>query len=431
MTPTNRDQIPSLTGLRCFAAYSVVLAHAIPFLVKYEHPPLALRLLSQAAGVGMTLFFVLSGFVIFLNYSGSIGTRAGLWNFFVARFARLYPLFFLAVAYDLAMKYAYVQLPTLAALPFYATVTQSWFYTIIGGHTLIFQYGWLPQVSWSISTEWMFYFAFPLICGAIALAGSMRTRLFGAIGFSLFAIAMVTLIDLNGDVVGDFGVRSFGPIAADPQESLQHWLMYFSPYMRVFEFALGCLVASIRMRLAPPSSREERAGVFVTAGALAAILGLHLAFFEWRPEHPYLQILLQIRTNFGFAPAVALLIFCCSRYRNGITGFFANPWIVLGGEISYSVYLLHFLIIDAFRYEAATITTPASAIAGYLQLAIALAAITGLSLVSWRLIEVPCRRALRRALSVASDSAGLEIKPPLAVPLQTPRAPELPGTPAH
>ena len=47
------------------------------------------------------------------------------------------------------------------------------------------------------------------------------------------------------------------------------------------------------------------------------------------------------------------------------------------------------------------------------------------------LIEVPCRRALRRALSVASDSAGLEIKPPLAVPLQTPRAPELPGTPAH
>jgi peptidoglycan/LPS O-acetylase OafA/YrhL len=431
MTPTNRDQIPSLTGLRCFAAYSVVLAHAIPFLVKYEDPPLALRLVSQAVGGGMTLFFVLSGFVIFMNYSRSIGTRAGIWNFAVARFARLYPLFFLAVVYDLAMKYSYAQLPTLAALPYYATLTQSWLYTIIGGHTLIFQFGWLPQVTWSISTEWMFYFAFPAICAGIASVGSARGRLICAIGLSVFAIALVTAIDLNGNLVHDFGVRTFGPIAADPSESFRHWLLYFSPYIRIFEFALGCLVASISMRLNPPSSREERAGVFVTAVALAAIVGLHMLFFGWRPVKPYVQILLQVNTNYGFAPAMGLLIFCCARYRNGMVGFFANPWIVLGGEISYSVYLLHFLIIDAFRYEAATITTPASAIAGYLQLAIALAAITGLSLVSWRLIEVPCRRALRRALSVASDSAGLEIKPPLAVPLQTPRAPEVPGTPAH
>ena len=61
----------------------------------------------------LTLFFVLSGFVIFLNYSRSIGTGIGLWNFFVARFARLYPLFFLCVAFDVLMKFSYDQLPPL------------------------------------------------------------------------------------------------------------------------------------------------------------------------------------------------------------------------------------------------------------------------------------------------------------------------------
>lgn len=68
-------------------------------------------------------------------------------------------------------------------------------------------------------------------------------------------------------------------------------------------------------------------------------------------SNPHLQILQQLYLNYGYAPAMALLVTCCSRYQNSIVEFLSGKWIVIGGEISYSIYLLHLLIINAFRYE--------------------------------------------------------------------------------
>src|SRR2546428_4093731 len=64
-----QDQIPSLTGLRFCAAAAVVVSHAVPKILVYDEQPMVLYLVSQMSAAGMTLFFVLSGFVIFLNYS--------------------------------------------------------------------------------------------------------------------------------------------------------------------------------------------------------------------------------------------------------------------------------------------------------------------------------------------------------------------------
>jgi peptidoglycan/LPS O-acetylase OafA/YrhL len=391
-------QIPSLTGLRFFAAGTVVLSHALPKIVKYDDPPIFLKLLGQTSAIGMTLFFVLSGFVIFLNYSRSIGTGIGLWNFFVARFARLYPLFFLCVAFDLLMKFSYDQLPPLSTLPFYATLTQSWVYMIVGDHSLIYQFGLMPQVSWSISTEWMFYFAFPFICALVCLFGTARQKFLAAMALSAFALILITLLNLSGDKIQAFGVQAFGPRAADSQDSFHFWLTYFSPYVRVSEFTLGCICASIYLNLGEPSPREQRFGVFLTALSVAAIICL-LLFFGLQFSDPYLRILRQLYLNYGYAPAMALLVICCARYQNSIVEFLSGKWIVIGGEISYSIYLLHLLVINAFRYEAPKITSWEVAVGSYLQLIVVLAAIAGLSLISWRFIEVPCRRVLRSALS--------------------------------
>jgi peptidoglycan/LPS O-acetylase OafA/YrhL len=76
-----------------------------------------------------------------------------------------------------------------------------------------------------------------------------------------------------------------------------------------------------------------------------------------------------------------------------------------GGEASYSIYLLHVLILNAFRYEVATITEWNPALGPLLQLIVALGAIVGISLVSWTFIEMPCRRALRRLLSNEEKAA--------------------------
>src|ERR1700726_4518484 len=93
-----RPDVPALTGLRFLAAFSVLLAHGLSATLTNNEPPNgAVLWLMEASGFGMTLFFVLSGFVIHYNYAGLVtdGRWRGIAAFFWARFARLYPLFLL------------------------------------------------------------------------------------------------------------------------------------------------------------------------------------------------------------------------------------------------------------------------------------------------------------------------------------------------
>jgi len=146
-SPTPRlDPIPSLTGLRGLAALLVVVSHAVDGVTPsfQGHAPVWWDEVSQLAGLGMPMFFVLSGFVIHYNYSSSItsGGIRGLRDFFVARFARLYPLYFVFVLYCLLDSGVFQQVAQGEAgastilfhpLGYYLTLTQSWFYNLNHG----------------------------------------------------------------------------------------------------------------------------------------------------------------------------------------------------------------------------------------------------------------------------------------------------------
>jgi peptidoglycan/LPS O-acetylase OafA/YrhL len=128
-----RKPIPSLTGLRFIAAFSVLFAHALPKMIfpwpEGEVAPDIYTMLHATSAEGMSLFFVLSGFVIHYNYSGQLATQGtvGYIIFFIARFARLYPLYFCCLAFDLLYEQAYSQLPNSlwVVLPFVAADTMS------------------------------------------------------------------------------------------------------------------------------------------------------------------------------------------------------------------------------------------------------------------------------------------------------------------
>jgi peptidoglycan/LPS O-acetylase OafA/YrhL len=142
-----RQEIQSLTGLRFYAAALVLWAHTVTaFLIPAGVPILGT---TPAAGyLGMTLFFVLSGFVIHYNYGASVGSLSGraIYSFVVARVARLYPLFFLCVAITAVMPRD--PSPSFAWLPLYLTMTHDWSPQVVGNRFLgdLFAPG-----SWSIS----------------------------------------------------------------------------------------------------------------------------------------------------------------------------------------------------------------------------------------------------------------------------------------
>src|SRR5215467_9103842 len=90
--------LPALTGLRFFAAFFILVGHGTRMMLKLTpEPQLALAIASTFLEIGMELFFVLSGFVIHYNYAdiGHDPTRRNLAKFYIARLARIYPLYLL------------------------------------------------------------------------------------------------------------------------------------------------------------------------------------------------------------------------------------------------------------------------------------------------------------------------------------------------
>ena len=165
-----RPDIPALTGLRFFAAFFVAISHTLVMIYRDDASSGPLYYVASLSGIGMTLFFVLSGFVIHYNYQETItsGGASGYWRFFAARFSRLYPLYFVLMAWEIANRgfferafngdEAAIQ-KLLVAGPYYLTLSQSWFFSILGENNLIYQFHRVGSIAWSISTEWFFYLA--------------------------------------------------------------------------------------------------------------------------------------------------------------------------------------------------------------------------------------------------------------------------------
>jgi peptidoglycan/LPS O-acetylase OafA/YrhL len=413
------EGLPALTGLRFLAALSVLLGHATGTLLHFgDGENRWCILLGDLTGIGMPLFFVLSGFVIHYNYHRPIrdNPARGVFNFFVARFARLYPLYIVVVCYTLFSAGQYFELlsdPAVgpqfyAAIPSYLALVQSWYYRIIGDHELISVFPTMIQITWSISTEWFFYLVYPFAC--IVLARLRRpgpiiliTAIVVVVGY-----ASVYWVAAHQVEIDNYGVEHYGPIAGPGSgDDFQGWLLYLSPYPHLFEFALGCLAAAllVALRDRPVTRRESLLGRCGLVLAIGGIAVFYAVFFSPDLDLPRMFGLLGY-CYFGFAPFIAVLLFCCTRYRSWVSAALSRPWMVLCGEASYSIYLIHIGVVQyasAFDEFAGLNKLPYtlwSLQRVVVELVLVTAIVIGLSLISYNVIEVPARRWLRRWLSL-------------------------------
>jgi peptidoglycan/LPS O-acetylase OafA/YrhL len=401
-----RPPIASLTGLRFVAAICVVVPHGLLQLVPFPaEQPAWYTTLTQASAIGMSLFFVLSGFVIHYNYSSAIreGKLRGLLGFFVARFARLYPLYILCVVFSLAATWWHGNLRQWGgALPYYLLMMQSWVYGVIGDNNLIYQYGLMIPVTWSISTEWFFYAAYPAVCFLILRLGGLLAKLLAAGALCLIEFLGLYWTFANYQAINQFGVENFGPvadIASHWQDSFIRWLVYFSPYSRIGEFVIGCFAAAISMQLQDRrvTPGEARFGSALLLAALAGMAVLYRLMFGPPYSAPPFTFVTYLHLSFGFAPLVGVVIFCCARYRSWLSSALSVPLIVQCGEVSYGVYLLHPLVFRAFVPRASPITDGAAEALDLALLAVAVVATIAASFASYGLWERPMRRLIRGA----------------------------------
>jgi peptidoglycan/LPS O-acetylase OafA/YrhL len=393
-----KTYIQSLTGLRFFAAIFVVVAHVV-LQVYGRLPDQISTYLTSLSGLGMPLFFILSGFVIHYTYSDILNEQGvmGKKKFWIARFARLYPLYIIVLLIHLlTVKNGIVNVESLSGFLRHLTLTQTWSYEIIGTNNLVYLLCSF-QVSnvWSISTEVFLYLSFPLILFFLNKVKSIRSYvILGSASLLLCFILMYVVFIYTTDI-NQIAASTFGPIAdyhTNGQNCFVRWFVYFFPFFWIFLFATGCCAAAVFIHLknTPVSKTEQKIGFTLLIMGLMYLVIVYLCMFTNVATGHFHQFIKFSHYNCGLAPALTLIIFCCARYRNAFSRFMESPMIVKLGDASYSIYLLHALVMFfVLKLEFVQLFSPFS------KVLFIISCVLGLSIFSYQTIEVPCRRWIR------------------------------------
>jgi len=380
MKPSAR-RLDHLTGLRGVAAYSVLIAHAVAHVLIWEKQlPFSLATcMEQLAYMGMSTFFVLSGFVIHYNYAHLFQVRPffeACRHFFAARFARLYPLYALAIV--LVSIDDHVLGRRLGALLIYVFVAASWF----NEEMLVY------PLAWSISTEAFFYYAFAL---AAPFLWRIRRPLLWLI-ISLVALpAAFLLISSWKGLYPLLGTLFWHDDKASA--GVEGWFGYFSPYVRIGEFFFGMLTSAVYLRWGEKVPLRRGAIRLLEAAAFCWCLALLLLAIhtQWPVG--------RLSYNYAFAPALVIIMLVGCSDVSILGPALRLPLVVYAGEISYSVYIWQWWAEMRMKDVA---VGPLPSVSGYAMAAEKMLAIivatTMMAYVSYHLYERPMRLLLRTAL---------------------------------
>lgn len=168
--------LKALTSIRFFVALHVALYHLVrPFPL---WGPLTAFISAGYQAVGF--FFFLSGFILAYSHAPEYELGKGsARRFWVARFARIYPVYMLSMLFAGYVGFQYFR-QSIHVLAFVADLlmVQSWSVRMVN---------FFHVVAWSLSVEMFFYFAFPFLL--LPLRPATRTRNYLAVcGFWLLAM---------------------------------------------------------------------------------------------------------------------------------------------------------------------------------------------------------------------------------------------------
>jgi peptidoglycan/LPS O-acetylase OafA/YrhL len=364
MDPQLRPRLPNLTSLRFFAALYVFCFHLLA--LRIVSGPQLFRNVASIGYVGVSLFFVLSGFILVYTYEGRDVRADEFWR---ARFARIYP----AYAFSL-----------LVNLPWFLGAVYRAHWQVVPWPVAHFKAGmllevlllqaWVPPaaamwnaVAWSLSVEAFFYLLFPYFLKWFARVSPAQLIIVGLLCWLATLAATGGYTALNPDGLSRISADSTG-----------FWLnvVKFNPLARLPEFLMGmaCGCYFLRGRTNP-----KLALPLIGAGIVG--LGLAICFSTYIP-FPMLHS--------GFlAPAFAAIIYGLALRPRFPAILNTRPMILLG-EASYSFYLLHFFLI-LFCFFFVRTGFPRD-IGGVL---LCLAVTCLVSILVYLFLEVPTRRKLR------------------------------------
>jgi len=363
-------QVHALTGIRIFAALWVVLFHMRGNIAS-EFPTLygLFGPIIRHGDYGVDLFFLVSGYVITLNYGRKMGgkvERAATVKFWWARLSRVWPAYFVTLLFVAVWHGMFLTFQT--ADPVAPRDFSVW--SFLRQTTLVvlwtepdFDRLTWNGAAWSVSAEALAYLLFPVI----ALLLFRLARVIPDRGLALISVITVMPVVVFALALGSL----------------------YAPWMWLIrilcEFIAGGLIyyALEKVQHRPEAQRLANwIAPGIVVGFVASVYILAATGHE--------------RWGVVVVPALVVFVGALVVARRGLVTVLSMRWLVVGGMASYSVYLVHMPIIEIYwtlqgRVEFLAPGTVGSKIV--LVLLPILVTIVGFFL--WKLFEEPARRAMR------------------------------------
>jgi peptidoglycan/LPS O-acetylase OafA/YrhL len=289
------DYIDSLRGLAILAV--LVLHSASLFQTNVQIK--AIQNIIGSGEMGVQLFYIVSAFTLFLSLKNRFSRENNpIRNFFLRRFFRIAPLYYIMIIYYLVEANFRISPGTLIShITFLHGLHPYWINTFVGG-------------AWSIADEVLFYLIVPFLFFHIKNIKQACNILLGSLVLRVVLYAILS---------------RFNPV--DPNATVfMSWGMFLYCYLpnQLPVFLLGIVLYFLIM---------ERQNLPVYSGKViltVAILILGELASKWGNQHIFFSI------------ALSLFIVGISKFRFKL---FVNPVVRYIGKISYSMYLTHPVII--------------------------------------------------------------------------------------
>jgi peptidoglycan/LPS O-acetylase OafA/YrhL len=363
-------ELPALTGVRFYAALLVFLSHVT--LIPGMESLAGRHVLFNAGVVGVSFFFVLSGFILTYNYVDVFRSNLQFCNYkkFVwDRLTKIYPVHLATTLLTIPMQAFSPNFPLdWRAVPFHLLLAQCfWPRPEPAFHK------YLNVPSWSISCEWFFYLFAPL---AIYCWFGRSRRIIPTSFLVVYACALGWLLHSSSDFSRLFYVSWFAP-------------------SRVPEFLCGVAVA--HFYLFSPRRHGAVAATFLQVfGAAFILLGA-----VYREQAPW-----PLWGGLLYVPGSALLIYGLAQKCGVLVSHLSHPWLNRLGTASFSLYLIHAPILRGLRFLWSHFSWQVASWTGFAATALVIyLAVQSLAIAICYGYEIPMQKWLRRLVASPQRSA--------------------------
>lgn len=353
-------QLDHITFTRFIAALTVVFfhygQHVFPANISFLFENIT------AGPIAVGYFYVLSGFIMAIAYYQPNPDKQrpiDKKKYWIARFARIYPIYLLALLIIVAAKYKTLS-ADWPALPLNLLLLQSW----VPGYPIT-----LNTPGWSLSVEAFFYFCFPFLLLWIYKYGTKVLTIFSVLFWIGTQFVLLSL--LNSE--------AYAP------KTLLHDFIYYNPLMHLNTFIMGFL-CGVYFKTLDNNKKINNNTLWLSFSFILIFLLIWV-----RPHFEHYFGYKIAYTNGLLSPAFLLFILLLAKNKGVIATILSHPWLILLGEASYSLYILQKPIHGLYD----KIIVPRINLTENGHFYIFLLILICISIISYKYLEKPARKAIR------------------------------------